>query len=112
MNFDLNLEYAPLTKYFEKAMRIGYALLLILWFAHSVFAQGTIQGRVVDAETQDPIPGVNVVIRELLRGAATDIDGQYTIMQVPAGTYTLEASFVGYRTEVLRVAVEAGLRLR
>ncbi|ACY47809.1 SusC/RagA family TonB-linked outer membrane protein [Rhodothermus marinus] len=89
-------------------MRIGYALLLALLLPGSVLAQGTIRGRVVDAETQDPIPGANVVVRELIRGAATDIDGNYTIERVPAGTYTLEASFVGYRTETRRVTVEEG----
>ncbi|WP_054683996.1 carboxypeptidase-like regulatory domain-containing protein [Rhodothermus marinus] len=49
-----------------------------------------------------------MVVRELIRGAATDIDGNYIIERVPAGTYTLEASFVGYRTETRRVTVEEG----
>ncbi len=90
-------------------MRAKHVLWLwLLLLPGSVLAQGTIKGRVVDADTQDPIPGVNVVIRELLRGAATDIDGNYTIERVPAGTYTLEASFIGYRTETRQVTVEEG----
>ena len=57
---------------------------------------GTITGTVTDAQTGDPLPGVNVVVPGTQQGAATDEQGRYRIAEVEAGTYTLRASFVGY----------------
>ena len=59
---------------------------------------GTISGTVTDAESGEPLPGVNVMIVGTTQGAATGAQGQYTISGVEVGTYDLEASFVGYET--------------
>ena len=70
---------------------------------------GSIAGRVVDAESGDPLPGVNVMIDGSMLGAATDLEGQYTIPNVAPGTYILKASFIGYRSrQVDDVPVTAG----
>jgi len=73
-------------------------------------AQGILRGRVTDAETGDPLPGANILLVELQRGAATDIDGAYEIVDIPPGSYTLRASFVGYRTLERSVEVQAGVQ--
>lgn len=62
---------------------------------------GAIAGRVTEAATGNPLPGVNVVIEGTSQGAATDQNGRYRIEEVEAGTYTLRVSFVGY-AEVTR----------
>jgi len=60
---------------------------------------GKISGTVTDAITGDPLIGVNVVIAEVTGlGAATDINGQYVILNVPPGTYTIKFSMIGYKT--------------
>ena len=70
---------------------------------------GTIAGRVTDAETGESLPGVNVVVEGTRQGAAADPDGRYTITGVDPGTYSLRASFLGYRPEVVEdVVVEDG----
>jgi len=61
--------------------------------------QGTIRGTVTDQQTGEPLPGVNVVIEGTQQGASTGGDGQYTISGVEAGSYTMQASFVGYATQ-------------
>jgi len=66
---------------------------------------GTLAGQVTDAATGEPLPGVNVVVQETARGAATNENGQYRIENVEAGTYTVQASFVGYAEET-REAVQ------
>lgn len=79
------------------------ALFFGLLLAVSAHAQptGTITGTVTDSTTGETLPGVNVVVRGLNIGSATNDQGQYTISGVPAGSHTLAASFVGYvRTEV------------
>ncbi|MDZ7338773.1 MAG: TonB-dependent receptor, partial [candidate division KSB1 bacterium] len=57
---------------------------------------GKIVGKVVDATTGVPLPGVNVVVEGTARGAATDENGQFFILNMPPGTYTLRAMMIGY----------------
>jgi TonB-dependent receptor len=67
---------------------------------------GRIKGKVVDAQTGEGLPGVNVIIEGSTIGAATDINGEYAIAGVPVGTYTLAASMIGYaRVRVTNVVV-------
>lgn len=73
-------------------------LVYALLFSGSLYAQVSISGTVTDAETGETLPGVNILITELQRGAATDADGDYSVTNVPAGTYTIRATFVGYQT--------------
>jgi TonB-linked SusC/RagA family outer membrane protein len=70
--------------------------------------EGTVEGRVTDENTGEPLPGVNVTIEELADegvGTATQGDGTYQITNVPAGSYTLRASFVGYQSETETIEV-------
>jgi len=59
---------------------------------------GKIAGRITDKETGNPLPGVNVVVKGTYLGAATDLDGYYTILNIPPGIQTVEASMIGYTT--------------
>jgi len=88
--------------------RILLTFLCVLLGA-SVFAQnGTIRGTVTDGETGEAMIGATVVIKGTTNGAATDIDGKYAI-SVPAGTYTIQASYVSFQTkEVKDIEVKAG----
>ncbi|NBW94866.1 MAG: carboxypeptidase-like regulatory domain-containing protein, partial [Bacteroidetes bacterium] len=62
---------------------------------------GKIAGRVIDAATGDPLPGVNVVIEGTTQGTATDMDGEYVIIRVRPGTYSVRAQFLGFQTQVI-----------
>ena len=74
-------------------------LLLSLGGRGEAFGQtGTIRGQVVDATTQETLPGVNVILAGTQRGAATDGEGRFVIDGLPAGTYAVQASFLGYQT--------------
>ncbi|MGC9330357.1 MAG: carboxypeptidase-like regulatory domain-containing protein [Bacteroidales bacterium] len=89
---------------------IGLTALVI---STGAFAQsGTLKGKVLDAETGEPIPFANVSIEEngnTLTGGMTDFDGQYQIKPIPAGKYTVKASYVGYASlQYNNVQIEAG----
>ncbi len=70
----------------------------MLFLASLLFAQndGVIQGRVVDAQTREPLAGVNILVLDTDRGAASDPDGRFYIDKLQPGTYRLEFLYVGY----------------
>jgi len=57
---------------------------------------GSIKGIVVDAATNEPLAGANVRILGTKQGAGTDSAGRFVIAGLPAGTYAVSASIVGY----------------
>ncbi|NQT27160.1 TonB-dependent receptor [candidate division KSB1 bacterium] len=59
---------------------------------------GKISGNISDAETGEHLPGVNVFLQGTSLGGATDLEGDYFVINVPPGTYTLAASMMGYGT--------------
>ena len=76
-----------------------FLLFIALAFsASAVFAgsTGKIAGKVVEKSTGETLPGANVVIEGTTLGAVTDPDGNYFIINVPPGSYTVNASMVGY----------------
>jgi len=84
-------------------------LVGLLMSTGATYAQtGSIEGRVTDAESGEPLPGVNVILRGTNIGAATRSDGTFALEDVTTGTYTLRASLVGYRTAQRTVTVEQG----
>ena len=71
--------------------------IFILLFPAVVFAQrASVEGRVVDAVSNDPLPFVNVVVSGTAFGTATDLDGNFRISGLEPGFIRLEASFIGY----------------
>ncbi len=62
---------------------------------------GKIAGKVVDQSTNETLPAVNVLVVGTSMGAATDLNGEFFILNVPAGTYTLRAEMLGYKAMVM-----------
>lgn len=69
-------------------------MFLVVFFSYS--QEKTITGKVIDAETGTPIPGVNVLVKNTTKGVATDFDGNYSIETESSAT--LVFSYVGYET--------------
>ncbi|OQX95647.1 hypothetical protein B6I21_04310, partial [candidate division KSB1 bacterium 4572_119] len=71
---------------------------------------GKITGKIVDKDTGEPLPGVNVMLKGTMMGAATDINGIYIMLNVPIATYTVEATYIGYKTvSISNIRVHADL---
>ena len=71
-------------------------LFFVLIISPSILAQtGKINGIITD-QNGEPLPGVNVQIEGQLKGASTDVDGFYTILNVLPGRYTLRATYIGF----------------
>ncbi|MDP4175010.1 MAG: TonB-dependent receptor [Bacteroidota bacterium] len=91
--------------------RILFTLLIISMFlACSIYAgtTGKISGRVTDNESGEALIGVNVVLEGTSLGASTDVDGYYTINNIPPGVYKITASAVGYqKKQIVNLKVSA-----
>jgi len=81
---------------------IFFTLILLFFTSSSAFAgiTGKIKGTIVDSESKEPLPGVNIIIEGTTLGAAADGDGFFFIINVPPGTYSLKTSMVGYAAEI------------
>ncbi|HQG47374.1 MAG TPA: TonB-dependent receptor, partial [bacterium] len=62
---------------------------------------GTIQGLVIDQETQTPLIGANIIIKSTPLGGISDTAGRFSIPQVPVGTYVLECRYLGYESQIV-----------
>jgi outer membrane receptor protein involved in Fe transport len=70
---------------------------------------GKISGKVTDAKTGEPLIGVNIVLTGTTMGAASDLDGNYFIINIPPGVYTVKATSIGYAAfsiQKVRVSVD------
>ncbi len=79
-------------------------LLFFASFTSVAMAQsgtGIIQGTITDAATGETLPGVNVIITGTSLGAATNVDGFYTINRIRTGEYNIRISFLGFETILL-----------
>lgn len=96
---------------FSPIIRLARRSLLMLLFIPMILSAqttGKIAGKVVDAETGEPLVGANVVIEGTNRGAATASDGSYFIINLAPGSYTVKLMMIGYETMIqkdVRVSV-------
>ncbi|HEX2984211.1 MAG TPA: carboxypeptidase-like regulatory domain-containing protein, partial [Ignavibacteriales bacterium] len=90
-----------------KRMKSLLPAAIVLICVSNIYAQGgKISGKVTDAGTGEDLIGVNVVLEGTTMGAATDISGEYYILNIPPGNYTLAASLVGYKKKTVIQNVE------
>lgn len=92
-------------------MKVLYAscisALCLFFSVHSAFSQtGSVVGEVVD-EQGAPLIGANVFIDGMSLGAASDINGRFSIDRVPYGAYSLTVSMVGFETANQPISVGA-----
>jgi outer membrane receptor protein involved in Fe transport len=88
---------------------IVFILSMLTFFSTYLFAgsTGKIGGKVIDAATGEPLLGANVVVLDGSgKGAATDINGEFLILNLQPKTYKIRVSMIGYRTvEISEVRV-------
>ena len=94
---------------FKKILTLS---IFIFYLSFEAFSgtTGKIAGKVTDAETKEPLIGVNVVIVGQTLGAASDIDGEFYIINVPPGIYSVKVSMLGYNSRIVsNVRVQSDL---
>lgn len=78
----------------------GGLLVAFLLLCNFAMAQRIVKGKVTDAENGDALIGASVSVVGTTRGAATDVDGNYTI-EVPAGSTQIRFAYTGYTEQVI-----------
>ncbi|MEJ2617958.1 MAG: carboxypeptidase-like regulatory domain-containing protein, partial [Ignavibacteriaceae bacterium] len=92
-------------------MMISYIMFLMIGITYSQ-NNGKLSGKIVDASTNEPLIGVNIVLKGTYYGAASDVNGQFTIANITPGNYDIKISFIGYKTvEYTGYKIEAGRTL-
>lgn len=66
---------------------------------------GGLKGTVIDESNGKPIPGINVVLKNTKFALSTDMDGNYIFRSIPAGTYEVEFSSMGYASKLVSEVV-------
>jgi len=90
---------------------INFVLLSIALLAislTSVAQKGGVKGFVYNKETREPIIFTNAYLQGTGYGAATDVNGFYSISKVPDGTYTLMVSYLGFDTAKVEITITRG----
>ncbi len=96
-----------------KLQHILFILVLLLLF-DTGFARQTasVNGYITDSRTGETLLMANVALLEINRGTSSNTSGYYTITNIEPGSYTLAASYIGYRRFELEIDLEPGQNLR
>ncbi|WP_439475355.1 carboxypeptidase-like regulatory domain-containing protein [Algoriphagus formosus] len=91
-NFTKNLGRSMLTCFLLVSLGVG-----------SVFAQTTISGTVIDADTKETLVGVNIIVKGKVIGTISDLDGNFTLNVNQEPPFTLIFSMVGYSSQEVEI---------
>src|SRR5512137_2635757 len=89
-----------------------YSIVCVVFAAcilpgQSAFAQGSgvVKGRILDKETGDPLPAAIIAIQNTTIGTTADIEGWFTLRNVPVGRQTVKVSYLGYQSVSSEVVI-------
>ncbi|MDP4175913.1 MAG: TonB-dependent receptor [Bacteroidota bacterium] len=96
----------------KKLLSILGLILLVLEFspnyAFSAAGGGSLKGTVKDAQTGDILPFANVIVKGTSLGCAADKEGNYSMTNIPVGSYTILAKYIGYVEQEIKVDIKEG----
>lgn len=82
------------------------ALQIMLLIASTSFSQSSLRGSITDADGTS-LPGVHVYFEDTNYATYTGLDGDYAIINVPAGVYKLVISYIGYADQTMDISLDA-----
>ena len=88
--------------------KLTLVIIPVFAFQLSNAQTGNIRGFVYEKETGEPVIFTNVILKGTILGAATDVNGYYSITKVPPGDYTIVITNLGYDSLKLDVSLKAG----
>lgn len=92
-------------------------MFAMLTFAHPTNFEennGNVSGRIIDAKIQEPLPYVNIIVKDqsnnIVTGGISRDDGTFDIGKLPLGLMKVEITYIGYKTVVKDITIEKGKR--
>ncbi len=85
--------------------RLTTAFIALVCSTGLLWGQATLKGKVVSATSDEPLIGASVLLAGSNKGTVTDVDGMFSLKDVPSGAQTLEISYLGYQTRTIQVDV-------
>ncbi len=87
---------------------ICFSIFLLLTSNFVTAQSGKITGTVKEKSTGDPLPGANCSLIGTSLGSATDLNGEFSILNITPGSYTLKVMYIGYTQREIEVQVKSG----
>ena len=92
-------------QYFEHTNRF-FTFFFLLLITLTISAQtGSLSGKITNGENAQGINGVNIIIVEINKGTSTNEAGEFLLNNIPAGTYFLDVSCIGFKKEQLQISI-------
>ncbi|MEI7812601.1 MAG: TonB-dependent receptor [Ignavibacteria bacterium] len=94
----------------QKKIIYFFLLLCLIPVLLMAGTKGRIKGKITDMQSGEPLIGANVIVEGTSSGSTSDVNGEFVIQNLEAGSYQLHASFIGYQTiSVTNVRVSSDL---
>ena len=87
-------------------MRLKLFLFILAICSSITFSQVKLTGVVKDSDTGETLESVNIFLPELQRGTITDKNGNYSIENLPEGPFSVQFSYVGYKSKIILVLLK------
>jgi len=89
-----------------KSLKLLLVAVFVCLSSASIFGQtGTVVGVITDKSNGETLPGANVLVKGTTLGTITDLNGKFTLMNVPVGEISLMASYIGYVSNTGKITV-------
>ena len=83
-------------------------IVVLTCFSTFAYAQTTVKGKIIDSDTNSPLPGANIIVKGTTNGATTDFDGEFSL-NAASSTGEILISYVGYLSQTIAYSGETDL---
>ncbi|WP_438425669.1 SusC/RagA family TonB-linked outer membrane protein [Aquimarina macrocephali] len=90
-------------------MKSSLTLFSVLFYFFSTVVSGqesSIKGIITDGQT--PLPGANIMLQEIQKGVVTDFDGNFEIIGIQEGQYSIAISYLGFEDKEISITIHPG----
>jgi len=84
-------------------LSLSLSLVLAIGTSSTINAQTSVSGSVTEAETGEPLIGVNIVVKDQVVGTITNIDGNFDLSIQQSPPFTLRISMIGFVTQEIDI---------
>ena len=89
--------------------KLLFLFLISAWSTLDAGTNGSLEGYVTDKNSKEALIGATILLKELNIGGVTNVDGFYTINNIPAGSYDVTVSYIGYQSLTVKgVSIKSG----